>query len=148
MNGSVASLCFMAVLAQLLGENSWVSELLQAVGVCQMVSFLSLHYVACCCMKDLKLSLGKAMNHWNGGQHAKISGSVNISTLLLIKHIIHNSSAPDRISGKWRQCQWKDIVKRVVPGYTSRGFSFVCLCIRNQHGKNWLQMCTCIVLVT
>uniref|UniRef100_A0A8C0BZR3 lysophospholipase n=1 Tax=Buteo japonicus TaxID=224669 RepID=A0A8C0BZR3_9AVES len=69
-------------------------------------------------------------------QHAKISGSVNISTLLLIKHIIHNSSAPDRVSGKWHQCQWKDVVKRVVPGYTSLGFSFVCLCIRNQHGKN------------
>lgn len=63
MKGSVASLCFMAVLAQLLGKNSWVSELLQAVGVCQMVSLLSLHYVACCCMKDLKLSVGEAMNH-------------------------------------------------------------------------------------
>lgn len=53
----------MTILAQLLGKNSWVTELLRAVGVCQMVSFLSLHYVACCCMKDLKKSVGEAVNH-------------------------------------------------------------------------------------
>lgn len=53
----------MTVLAQLFGENSRVSELLWAVGVCQMVSFLSLRYVACCRMEDLKKSVGEAVNH-------------------------------------------------------------------------------------
>lgn len=144
MNGSVASLCFMTILAHLLGKSSWVSELLWAVVVCQMVSFLSFHYVACCRMKNSKKSIGEAMNQWNGGQQAKVSGSVNVSTLLLIKHIIHNSSAPDRVSGKWHQCQWKDVVKKVTPGYTYLGFSLVGLCIRHQHGRNWLQVLNCL----